>query len=178
MRNDLDAIQARADAADPGPWFVTGAKPEDDGVWIDAVGCRVTCDREGEAHRHTRVLLMPNPNFPVATNIAFAAAARQDVPALVAEVRELRATRDDLIAAYRKLLEFARAWEPLTPGDLSDVRNAVARAEQRHPEPVDPLKARPQRVRDAVERHSGFAPPPSDPFPPNEFRATDEDVPF
>jgi hypothetical protein len=46
---------------------------------------------------------------------------------------------------------------------------------------VRPISTRPpqvaqqQRVRDAVEKHAGFQPPPAD---PNEFHATDDDVPF
>lgn len=65
---DLEAIEARANAADLGPWTA-----HDDGlVWAERVGDPVSGSAE-----------QPNAEF--------IAAARADVPALAAEVRRLRA---------------------------------------------------------------------------------------
>jgi hypothetical protein len=149
MRNDLDAIQARADAADAGPWFVTPIEGDFGcDTYPDGVGRRADCPRD-RWHNHVRVVLTPNPNFPWTANLAFAAAARQDVPALVAEVRELREVRDDLVIAACAVI-----YPPSPhPGDSylegrSLLVGAVARAQDQQqresqPEPVDPLKARP-----------------------------------
>jgi len=80
---DLDAIEARATAATEGPW-TTGA----DKAWSDAL---------------PPWALVISANYPLielqegAQGVAdaeFVAAARQDVPALVAEVRRLRAQLD------------------------------------------------------------------------------------
>jgi hypothetical protein len=67
---DLDAVQARADAATPGPWRLT------DGGWGEFVQ-----DSEGRelwALRHT----------PEVADAEFVAHARTDVPLLVAALRE------------------------------------------------------------------------------------------
>jgi hypothetical protein len=69
---DLDAIEARANAAMAGPWH-----------W--------------DAHR-------------VPTIAEFIAAAREDVPALVAEVRSLRAARDRAVAALQRVEALAEKW--------------------------------------------------------------------
>lgn len=95
---ELAAIQARADAAAAGPWYTTRSLP---GVWR-----RVLDDLGGRRARvHERVVsleygrvyvidqgyewiseqLVPRGTEP------FIAHARDDVPALVAEVRRLRA---------------------------------------------------------------------------------------
>ena len=76
-RNDLDAIQARADAATPGPWFVEHGRIHSGSIqrfdWVaiaSMTGSRVW---------------LPDAQF--------IAQAREDVPALIAEIRELRAGR-------------------------------------------------------------------------------------
>ena len=75
---DLDAIQARADAATPGPWFAHEDWPG-----------RVFAESEFNAHVARVTGSNPEPNE------RFIAAARTDVPALLAEVRRLRAERDE-----------------------------------------------------------------------------------
>lgn len=77
---DLDAIQARADAATPGPWEFDD---EVLGVWTAADGALGggICDPHDEYARGL--------NHPL-ENMRFVAHARQDIPLLVAEVRRLR----------------------------------------------------------------------------------------
>lgn len=76
--SDLDSIEARANAAAPGPWKLR-VHLEDDMSWL--IGPR-DCDAEFYD-----------------TDAYFIANARTDVPALVAEVRRLRA-RLELVYAY------------------------------------------------------------------------------
>lgn len=76
---DLDAIAARADAATKGPWVAGPPSATEipirtqDGETVAAV-----------RHHHQRDLTA------VVANVAHIAAARQDIPALLAEVRRLR----------------------------------------------------------------------------------------
>lgn len=72
----LDAIEARASAATPGPWTA-------DGACVVVAGD--LCDQVMIAHGWPW-----RRNGERAPNAAFAAHARDDVPALVAEVRRLR----------------------------------------------------------------------------------------
>lgn len=76
MKIDLDAIEARANAATPGPWNPTDDGYGDRGIVApnrDVLGAaqNACCWRRDE-------------------DLAFVVAAREDVPALVAEVRRLR----------------------------------------------------------------------------------------
>lgn len=77
---DLDAIEARAEAATDGPWMVGAEVSKDLGIvnahWFGSVDPEVGIIL-GEAGLH---------------DAEFIAAARTDVPALVARVRELEAT--------------------------------------------------------------------------------------
>jgi hypothetical protein len=90
---NLDEIEARANAATPGPWRdrhqvcseVWGQAP-------DSQTCSMQIARVGHAQ------------FDV-LNAAFIAAARTDVPALVARVRELEAELDELWTRRKKLDE-------------------------------------------------------------------------
>lgn len=77
---DLDAIQARADAATPGPWHLDD---EHIGVWTSAV------DAPGGAICEPSDPYPRGLNHPL-ENMRFVTHARQDIPALVAEVRRLR----------------------------------------------------------------------------------------
>ena len=79
--SELSAIAARADAATPGPWWV--AQMDEEAYDHGQVRCY--------AGRKPRVLLTLNQHFPCVSDAAFIAAARSDVPALVAEVRRLQA---------------------------------------------------------------------------------------
>lgn len=102
---ELDAIEARAQAATPGPW-------EDCPQLVGVYGNKI------DGFQHLRIANCHIPlngieyvDLPSArANAAFIAAARQDVPALLAEVRRLQAERD--IRAARKAildrLEFMR----------------------------------------------------------------------
>lgn len=76
---DLDAIEARANAATPGPpwgWAVS-----DDRRWVDVT-----------ARGHDRVIATTYDDDLA----AFIAHARTDVPALVAEIRRLRTLRVEI----------------------------------------------------------------------------------
>lgn len=93
---DLDAIEARANAATRGPW-ITGVRWEDpvDNYWLPIN--RPSSDPE-DPHQPDRIALIryetcgfQYPHFEALSDAAFIANARQDVPALVAEVRRLRA---------------------------------------------------------------------------------------
>lgn len=77
---DLDAIEARAAAATPGPWWVE--RPEGHDAYI-AYGTR------GDGADTFDLYDLYN----VDTDYAFMAHARTDVPALIAEVRALRKER-------------------------------------------------------------------------------------
>ncbi len=92
---DLDAIEARANAASAGPWVLRlgpHAIPE---VHGPKYGVAFTFYGEGEGE-----------NDHADADAAFIAAARTDVPALVARVRELEA---DIAARDRSAAE-TRAW--------------------------------------------------------------------
>ncbi|QLJ01493.1 hypothetical protein HZZ00_10975 [Streptomyces sp. NEAU-sy36] len=107
---DLDAIQARANAATPGPWF-----PHED--WPGRVFA------ESEFNAHVARVTGSNPE----ANEQFIAHAREDVPALVAEVRRLRArtlTESEHNRAWHAI-EGAAGQEGADPGT---VLNAVLRA--------------------------------------------------
>src|SRR5689334_23740522 len=87
---DLDAIEARTNAATPGPWFndsheIYAGENTDIPAMSEWIG--ETCDPRRPDHG--------------AANAAFIAAARTDVPALVAEIRRLTAERDRYRVAWR-----------------------------------------------------------------------------
>jgi hypothetical protein len=97
---DLDAIEARAAAATPGPWTTSSE-------WSVRTGARddelVACVQYKDHGR----------------DAAFIAAARTDVPALVAECRALRAVAD----AARTLRERRREWHvAIQRADAADKR--------------------------------------------------------
>jgi hypothetical protein len=83
---DLIAIEARAEAATRGPWRVCAEGSE---------GSRIAPDY-GDKRTRTRFIAIANGRVQPedGCNARFIAAARSDVPALVAEVRRLRADRD------------------------------------------------------------------------------------
>lgn len=93
---ELDAIEARANAATPGPW-ASETRTVDHGNGVDDWHFLVMSDGESV---HTIGI----------DDAAFIAAARADVPALVAEVRRLRA----LLAPVQ---EAAQAWRGEHPGE-------------------------------------------------------------
>ena len=96
---DLDRIEALANAATPGPW--TTAPDPGCGEVCD---CGETCSRED----HALIARSAAPTVGLAVvlaeerdeaNAAFIAAAREDVPALVAELRAARAEIERLRTA-------------------------------------------------------------------------------
>ena len=96
---DLDAIEARANAATDGPW-VTGADKE----WSDALPAWALIIAAAYP------LIELDSGAQGTADAAFIAAARTDVPALVAEVRHLRAemaAADELVASMRAALDEA-----------------------------------------------------------------------
>lgn len=82
---DLDAIEARCDAATPGPWHATGRDddPGDEGWRVNGGGV------PGSASERA-VAACPTYSRHAAQDMAFIAHSRTDVPALVAEVDRLR----------------------------------------------------------------------------------------
>ena len=95
---DIDAIEALANAATPGLWKYVDTEDGLFGVEMDA-GHNILWDMEGACEK-------------CFGNMRFIAAARQDVPALCAEVRELRAA----LERARALAEKWRTYWPASPG--------------------------------------------------------------
>jgi hypothetical protein len=87
---DLDAIRARADAATPGPWMHATHTGRKDGVSL--VG-QISKRGTGQAV----AVLADSDVRQRAKDAEFVAHAREDVPALVAEVERLRAANAHLI---------------------------------------------------------------------------------
>jgi len=106
---DLDAVQARADAATAGPWTVDDDRQTAYPV-VRANGRAVAgCPTSGLG------------KWPRLSNAVFVAHARTDVPALVAELRAARGARgqlndlyEDLEAHDAEVLTGATAFEVLT----------------------------------------------------------------
>jgi hypothetical protein len=120
----LAAIRARADAAPSGPWQDGGPdKFYLEGEWthcvLDGAGdllAQVDCEHpERESHRGGH----PGCERARAT-VAFIAAARSDVPALLARLARLAALGDRLLrCAERELVpgaELAREWAEAREG--------------------------------------------------------------
>ena len=87
---DLDAIEARAEVATPGPWTIKRGGVRSSEWLLDP-------DLDGWGH------------IDFEADAEFIAAARSDVPALVAEVRRLQAERDEARAGYQAAVECLRA---------------------------------------------------------------------
>ena len=96
---ELDAIEARANAASAGPWTYCGCgkcaqvSMEKGPIVMVGIGARDVSYTCGEGVDDASRLL----------NAEFCAHARQDVPALVAEVRRFKAERkEELDDAYQE----------------------------------------------------------------------------
>ena len=92
---ELDAIEVRANAATPGPW-----EHGDDGPGGTYMGCGEVWTT-GESVMGGSIAapsgdLYPRGGYSPRDDMAFIAAARSDVPALIAALREAWAERDDL----------------------------------------------------------------------------------
>lgn len=87
---DLDAIEARCAAATPGPWRQCGADRKGCAcgmVWSEPADFVVAQGEEGE--RAGTVCGFDVDDETISANMRFVAHAREDVPALLAEVRRL-----------------------------------------------------------------------------------------
>lgn len=100
MPIDLEAIEALAKAATPGPWRAKPHEFDDWGVIRSPDGLQVALAMDGiryfggyddllNSHRRANT-------DPTQHNMDFIAHAREDVPALIAEVRRLREENDAL----------------------------------------------------------------------------------
>lgn len=93
---DLDAIKARADAATPGPWW----SDESDMCWrLHGVAGRIPAQMDGfipEQIVNHQILKAPKKGttqaeyWPNAADAEFITHAREDVPALIAELEQAR----------------------------------------------------------------------------------------
>ena len=82
----LSEIEARANAATPGPWFPAGNA---NGYWVE-------CGEKGEdGERNQWIANIDSAVKHERPDAAFIADARQDIPELLAEVRRLRAALTD-----------------------------------------------------------------------------------
>jgi hypothetical protein len=99
-QEQVDEIKARVDAATPGPWLSRTSSN-----WVD--GKRTTTEyfvmREDDDVAVCADCVDPNTSKPSEANADFIAYAREDIPALLAEVERLQAEnarlRDRLTAA-------------------------------------------------------------------------------
>ena len=133
----LDAIVGRAAAATPGPWGVyESGSMIDITAGLEDTGCGYRA-RRGIASLEDE----PLDNDPthrewtaeedwaqVQADAAFTAHARQDVPALVAEVRRLRAQLAAVTGLCDEQETAARLFELPTPEWIDAVRRAVESA--------------------------------------------------
>jgi hypothetical protein len=113
--NDLDEIERACKEATPGPW--RNGQAGDENVFVAGPSGRWVAEVEGD---------MPGHCLPDA---AFIANARQWVPALVTEVRRLRALTETLRAEYRSIATDVRAAALEEAAATADsFRNAPARS--------------------------------------------------
>lgn len=100
-RPDLDVIEARVNETTPGPWLVDPNDPLQ--VWTagDSVMGGTVHDPDPRAYTtliHTTQDGYPRGDYSPAEDATFIAAAREDVPHLIAYVRLLEAQVDKLRA--------------------------------------------------------------------------------
>lgn len=110
----LDEIEKFADAATAGPWSYDGqhneiTTPRDERYWLIVSECRSAPDQ---------TIKRDEFGHGFDNNFAFIAAARTDVPALVAEVRRQREESNEAIEAAAKVCVAAnRMLERWSEGD-------------------------------------------------------------
>jgi hypothetical protein len=148
---ELDAIEARAAAATEGPWrsrrasLDAAAPDEPPACWGIAAGKETWHQNKGNFHPkdarypvdevhvveigYDRDYYTPEAAIPIEADAEFIAHARTDVPALLAEVRQLRAAHVALASLvwqdnpYRPLAEIASTWgEDVTSEQLDALR--------------------------------------------------------
>lgn len=93
--DELDVIQARADAATPGPWRLSGSKS----YIIPSHGEPYKVAQLGGTVDNPGLISREDDRLPHDTE--FITYAREDVPALVAEVRRLKTENESLEGAVR-----------------------------------------------------------------------------
>jgi glutathione S-transferase len=112
---DLEAIHKRCAAATPGPWLV-------DGDYLPA-SIYASDSPDWKVRHQFRVVGMTDyedGGVVCREDAEFIAAARSDIPALLAEVDRLRAERDAAQFAVRELLD-ARGEIARLRGELADL---------------------------------------------------------
>ena len=104
-QQELDALKALADAATPGPWLPShNVDAPSDGNWEPD-----NPEREGRGEGPTLTGLYRDVKAWAEADAAFIAAAREAVPALLAEVQRLRVENERFhAAAMEKTKECAR----------------------------------------------------------------------
>ena len=124
MELDLDAIEARANAATEGPWLRREGHAEIDGQNYAEVLIpgRVECG--SYCYGGTSTI----EGDRLDADLAFIAHARADVPALVAEVRRLRAQVRDLTDSRQEARNEVRHYA----AERDDARAAGARVQALH----------------------------------------------
>ena len=108
---DLDAIRARCDAATKGPWNVVALTCPNGNAIVDSItgaGEPQWSDYgEGEGEWFTDSLVLVETDMgvygPTMPDAQFIAAARTDVPALLAHIEELERERDEALAELSTL---------------------------------------------------------------------------
>lgn len=132
--SELSAIAARADAATPGPWFWA-----DEAMYANAAPTPETRDdagwdwRSGQPRQIAPIRLIETDSGyypPREKDRAFLAAARSDVPALVAEVRRLQAAVEALTPLARLGLN-ARQWAAENMQNVEEVLEIARQAVDR-----------------------------------------------
>ena len=127
---DLDAIEARANAATPGPWTTERPAPLTEGP---AAGLRPgVCIAATSPSKENRVYANPPGGQYPSADQRFIAHARTDVPALADEVRRLRAALTSLsndADHALSVLETVRRYTPDGP-PLVAVDGAIAALRQ------------------------------------------------
>ena len=98
----LDEIEARANAATQGPW-----------EWHPYMGSGATLAKPNRPFHELNILKTTDDWPPVAADAEFIAAARTDVPALLAEVRRLQ----DAVERVRALHQDEGPSQGYFPGD-------------------------------------------------------------
>jgi hypothetical protein len=126
---DMDAIEARAKLATPGPWDV---ERRDYDNLHDCQGdrSRVVLSRDTFGGWETQTGLVPT------ADAEFIAHAREDVPALCARVRELEARRDELLATLARVSretpypDELKGWESQRSAMVAEVGTLKARVRE------------------------------------------------
>lgn len=142
---ELKAIKARADTATPGPWY---SFDTDDDVHMSALGV-ASMDFEpwfampdhGNGHEHVVAMtLIQSPRFAChasgkwAEDAEFIAHARTDIPALLAEIDQLKRQLTDYTAALQFVVDMPFG-APLASARCQGMARATLKKWQPTPRP-------------------------------------------